>query len=266
MGHGRGYAALALASALIAGPGWAAGTSGLPPGLQTKATDVGLALAGADGRPLYRLDLDGYAARRKDLGRLVKARCADVCSTMWRPVAPPAGYAPAGDWGVVERPGAGPQLTYKKAPLYSFIGKSLEEAASTPIAPSYFSSYAAKPSELRDGVPVSTIYWHEALYQPPAPDVASPAGVSLHWEKAAYVFADASGKSLYAPAAGQACASGCAEMKPLAAPLAAQPVGAWRPVQDQGGQRVWAYRGRIVYQAADQQPAAGAGWQALEAR
>jgi predicted lipoprotein with Yx(FWY)xxD motif len=115
-------------------------------------------------------------------------------------------------------------------------------------------------------VPAGTVYWHAALYQPPAPEVAAPAGISLRWAKARYVFADASGKSLFTPAAAATCAGGCQGLHPFPAPLAAQPVGAWRPVQEKDGQRVWSYRGRVVYQASDAEPAAGADWKALEPR
>jgi predicted lipoprotein with Yx(FWY)xxD motif len=225
----------------------------------------GLALATRDGRVLYRLDLDRYRQRRKDAAHLIDARCAEVCAKLWRPVPAPANFAAVGEWGVDERSGEPAQLTYKHDPLYSFSGKSLDEAAAAPVAPSYFSSYAAKPTQLRDGVPVSTIYWHEALYQPPAPKVAAPAGVGLQWFKAGYYFA-AGDHRLYAPARAHACSAACGGMTPLAAPMAGLPVGEWRPVEGNDGQRAWSYKGRIVYRAQADDAAPGADWQALEAR
>jgi predicted lipoprotein with Yx(FWY)xxD motif len=261
------YPVLALAALLIAVPGLAcAAAEALPAGLKTRDTKDGLALADAQGRLLYRLDLDRYRARRKDMAKLVEARCADICQRLWRPVSAPPAFKPDGEWGVVERAGAAALLTYKGDPLYSFTGKSLDEAAEAPIAPSYFSSYAAKPTELRDGVPVGTIYWHAALYQPPPPKTAAPAGVSAQWLKAAYVFADRANHRLYTAKDGRTCRAECGGLTPLPAPMAALPVGEWRPVEGGAGQRVWAYKGRIVYRATADDAAPGAAWQALEAR
>jgi predicted lipoprotein with Yx(FWY)xxD motif len=255
---------LAVAGVLLAGPALAA-TRGLPAGLETRATKDGLALADAQGRLLYRLDVDRYAKRRKDAAQLIAARCADVCDKLWRPVAPPVALASGDDWSALKRPDGTAQLAYKGDPLYVFAGKSLDEAAAEPIAPSYFSSYSAKPVELRDGVPVSTLYWHAALYQPPTPMADAPAGVALRWMKTAYVFA-AGDRPLY-QAQGGDCAGACHGLEPLAAPLAALPVGAWRPVEDKRGRRCWSYRGRLVYAAGDaaQEPT-GQAWRRLELR
>lgn len=267
MSRRRAVAALALGLALglACGPSWAAGER-LPVGLQTRPSDDGLALVDADGRGVYRLDLDRYRSRRGQAGPLIAARCAEVCDQLWRPVAVPPSFKPSGDWGIAATPQHPPQLTYKGDPLYSFIGKSLAVAAEAPVAPPYFTGYAAKPSELHEGVPTATVYWHAALYAPPAPEVPSPAGISLRLVKGRYVFAEASGRGLYAPSAGGTCAASCVALEPLAAPLAAQPVGAWRPIHDKDGARVWSYRGRLVYRAVDAEPPPGSGAQPLVAR
>ncbi len=267
MGHKlKRWAALVLMGLSVAAPISSFAAAPLPAGVTVRNVEDGLVLADAGGRPLYRLDLDGRRRRSKDAGNLIALRCADVCARLWRPALAPKDFKPGADWSVTPL-SEGPQLTYKGDPLYSFAGKSLDEAATSQVFPPYFSSYAAKPTSIVNGVPVATLYWHVALYQPPAPDVAAPAGVIVRWSKAAYVFADAQGRSLYALRSGHACAAGCGELEPLSPPLAALAVGGWRPVEGKGGERYWSYRGCTVYRAQD--PAAdapGPDWEPLEAR
>ena len=261
----KSAAALVLAG-LFALPPALAAAGPLPAGITTKKGDEGLALALADGRPLYRLDLDRYAKRRQDAARVAKERCADVCDKLWRPVPAPKGFRPDGDWTTTERP-SGAQLTYKGDPLYTFAGTSLAEAGQAQVAPPYFSSYSAKPTLMVDGVPVATLYWHAALYQPPAPEAKTPAGVGVRWAKSAYVFADAENRELYVAKSGRACRDDCNGLQPLAAPLVATPIGEWKPVEDSSGARYWAYQGRVVHRAAstDADPPGG-GWRRIEAR
>ena len=123
--------------------------------------------------------------------------------------------------------------------------------AAISIQPSYMSGYTAPPTLLEDGVPVATLYWHAATYQPAPPKVTAPTGVTVQWSKAAYVFADFHKQTLYAPKSGQVCNIECDGLKPFPAPLAARAMGDWRPEQDKSGARYWAYRGNPVYRAAD---------------
>lgn len=259
----NGWAVAALAGLVIGVPHLArAAAAPLPPGVTVQKSPDGLVLT-AQGKPLYRIDLDRTKKRRKDASAIAEARWAEFGAGLWAPVAAPKDFKPDGDWSVTARKG-GPQLTYKGDPLYAFTGKSLEEAAKVPLAPQYFSSYAAKTTVLADGVPVATLYYHPALYTPPPPKIAAPSGVTAHWVKAAFVFADGDNHDLYASKSGKACASGCDGLKPFAAPLAALPVGDWRPVQEKNGERYWAYRGRMVYQLASAD-APGDDWRRLEA-
>ncbi len=242
-----------------------AATGGLPPGLAIHKSDEGLVLSKTDGAPLYRLDLDRLAKRLRGYADIM-ARCADTCPQYWRPVVAPAGFQPEGDWSLVQR-GGEPILAYKGDPLYTFAGKSFDEIAARSVVPSFMTGYAGEPTVLADGVPAATLYWHLALYQPPAPKVTAPAGVATQWSKVAYVFADAAKHDLYVARSGRVCAGVCDGLKPLAAPLVADAVGDWRPLQDKSGARYWAYRGRIVYQVADAKAAEpGPEWQALEIR
>lgn len=262
----NGGAGLVLAALLAAAPTFAlAAADQLPAGVKVQKGADGLVLS-SDGKPLYRIDLDRMAKRRPGGSALGAKRWAEFGAGLWKPVVAPKDFKADGDWSVTQRP-AGPQLTYKGDPLYSFAGKSLEEAAKVQVAPPYFSSYAAKPTEIANGVPVATLYYHPALYEPPAPKISAPSGVTAHWSKVTYVFADAANHALYAAKSGKTCKTGCDGLKPFSAPLAALPVGEWRPVQDKGGERVWAYRGRIVYQAQSADAdAPGDDWSRLEVR
>lgn len=261
----KSAAAFVLAG-LFALPPALAAAAPLPAGVTTQKSEEGLALALSDGKPLYRLDLDRIAKRRRDASRVAAERCADVCDKLWRPVPAPKGFAAEGDWSATQRPW-GAQLTYKGDPLYSFAGQSLAEAEKAAVAPPYFSSYSAKPTAMVDGVPVATLYWHAALYQPAAPEPQTPAGVGVRWAKTAYVFADAENRELYVAKSGRACTDECDGLQPLAAPLAAMPVGEWKPVEDTAGGRYWAYQGRVAHRAASAaSKPPGDGWRPLEVR
>ena len=143
------------------------------------------------------------ARRRGGDNGVFEARWTALDDGLWRPVAAPKDFKADGDWSVTQRR-AGPQLTYKGDPLYSFTGKSLDDAAN---------------------------------------------------------------HTLYAAKSGKACATACDGLKPFSAPLAALPIGEWRPVVDKGGERVRAYRGRIVYQAQSADAdAPGDNWSRLEVR
>jgi predicted lipoprotein with Yx(FWY)xxD motif len=76
-------------------------------------TDV---LADADGHTLY-------TAEAEEDGKI---RCVEACASFWEPVmasaddADEASRMPGDNFGVVDRPDGGSQLTYDGLPLYSF--------------------------------------------------------------------------------------------------------------------------------------------------
>lgn len=258
------WAVAAVASLALGAPAWAwAAPDQLPAGVGVQKSADGLLLT-LQGRPLYRLDLDRMLKRRRSAAPAGEARWAELNTGLWAPVAAPKDFKAEGDWSATPRK-TGPQLTYKGDPLYSFTGKSLEEAAKVEFAPPYFSSYTAKATLVSNGVPVATLYYHPAFYEPPAPKISAPSGVTARWSKTAFVFADSDNHDLYASKSGRVCASGCDGLKPFFAPLAALPVGDWRPMQETNGERYWAYRGRLVYQSADAD-APGGDWSTLEVR
>ena len=125
----KGWAAIGLGALVLASPAIAGGAAGdLPQGVKTHVTEEGLTLVDAAGKPIYRLDTDRIIKRRPEIAATINARCGDVCARIWRPMAPPAGFTAAGDWGVIQRNGAA-QLTYKGDPLYHFAGKNGSAAA-----------------------------------------------------------------------------------------------------------------------------------------
>jgi predicted lipoprotein with Yx(FWY)xxD motif len=242
-------------------------TDGLPAGLALYRNAEGLALAASEGAPLYRLDLDRWAHRRDGLEERIKSRCADTCERLWIPVTPPKAFKPEGDWSVLQGWSGAQQLAYKSQPLYRFAGKSLDELTYSKVAPANWGSYSAPPTALVDGVPVTTRYWHAVPYQPPAPKLTAPASVTAEWSKTAYRLADSEKRELYTRRAEQTCTSGCEGFEPFPAPLAAQPIGAWRPMETQEGASAWSFRDKLVYRRTAGTPEdAASDWKFLEVR
>lgn len=251
----------------IAGGAQARDTAGqLPQGLKLVETSEGVALGASDGKPLYRLDLDNFAERRKEMAALAARRCAvDNCMKYWQPVAAPAGFKANGEWSVTSR-ATGPQLAYKGKPLYRFIGKSFDELANGRVAPSYFSSYTSKGIHMVSGVPVGAIYWNVVPYDRAPPKLLAPSGIKADGAKLAFLLSDAEGQKLYTRRSRKPCASGCGAMKPLPAPLAAEPIGKWKPAVDAAGVQYWEYAGKPVYYLPkDGVDAPGTDWERLAA-
>ncbi|MFC4595847.1 hypothetical protein [Sphingobium tyrosinilyticum] len=219
----------------------------LPPGIIIKESSDGLILAMASGELVYQLDFDrGPAAdRRRDLA---KARCANFCNRHWAPVLASRRFTATGKWTIVDQP-AGQQLAYDGAPLYRFIGGTMDVLGKVPVFPPYFSGYSKSAAALVNGVPNGSRYWQTVPYRPAAPRIMAPAGVTPRWSGKAFILSDSSGKSLYLSADGKPCAPACADVEPLKAPLAAEPVGEWRPIDSEDGVRRWTYRGTPVYRA-----------------
>lgn len=263
----NGWAIAVAATLAASAPQMArAAAEPLPAGVTVQKGADGLVLA-SHGKPLYRIDVDRMVKRRPGANAIGEARWRQFGASLWARVPAPQDFKPSRDWSATPRAGGESQLTYKGDPLYVFTGDSLADAAKAPLAPQYFSSYAAKPTAIADGVPVATLYYHPALYQPPTPKIVAPSGVAARWWKTAFVFTDAEGRDLYIAKSAAGCAHDCKGLKRFAAPLAALPLGDWRPVQAADGERYWNYRGQAVYRAEDADADAPAGaWTRLELR
>lgn len=263
----RAVSALGIGLCMASGAQARDAAEQLPQGLKLVETSEGVAVGGADGKPFYRLDLDNFSERRQEMATIAARRCAaDNCMRYWRPVAPPAGFKASEGWTVTPRE-AGPQLAYKGKPLYRFVGKSFDELAQGRVAPSYFSAYTNKGISMVSGVPVGAVYWNVVPYDRAPPKLIAPSGIKADGSKLAFLLTDADGQKLYTSKSRKPCASPCDALKPLAAPLAAEPVGKWKPAVDAVGTQYWEYAGKPVYylpKDGAQEP--GADWERLTAR
>jgi predicted lipoprotein with Yx(FWY)xxD motif len=237
----------------------------LPRGLSLIETDEGTVLAHR-GKTVYRLQLDRIRRRYKGFLSfdVPTARCGDECAKYWIPLEPPADFKPAGSW-TVTNPDTKPQLAYKDDPLYTFSGNSFAPLLQNRTAPSYFSGYTAKPGKMLTGVPVGTVYWQPVSYSRAVPEVAVPAGIKVGWSKSTFIFLSASDEKLYVRKSAAPCKDGCDGLKPLEAPMVAQPLGEWRPLRDDDtGRRFWTYRNsRVYFRSSGIEQELGADWKPL---
>jgi predicted lipoprotein with Yx(FWY)xxD motif len=224
----------------------------LPDGVSIRQTADGPVLADEHGVMLYRLDIDRHREKFRqksaDPQKSVDAyRCGDACHKLWVAVAPAGTFRAAGDWGQVELADGTHQLTYKNDPLYRYAADSFNAAAQLDVYPPYVASYASPPARMADGVPIVSVYWHSVAYSPPPLDVAAPSGIAATWSDGSYVFTTSEGQRLYLKDRGTNCTNTCPHFTPLTAPLAAVPMGPWRPIESEGGDMLWQYKGQTVY-------------------
>lgn len=273
---------LTASSLLLASPVLARGiteqveSANLPRNMTLVNSNNVLVLAEASGRPVYKLDFDPVAPetgspntpsasrvsreeRRKEMALM---RCADLCKNIWLPLQPPKGYKPAEQWSVITRP-SGLQLAYMGVPLYRFAGKDMEVVKSRPVFPAYFSAYSNPAANLHDGVPEGSLYWHEIPFRPQPLSIVAPPDIVAHWSGSGYVMALADGTTLYSETGTNHCSPSCSGMEPLAAPMAAQSIGKWQPIDSKDGIRRWSYDGKDVYRATVETPSPTEGFEPI---
>jgi len=91
--------------------GYAYAQDKLPPGVQSRKADSGIAvLADAKGMTLYTFGRDTEG----------KSNCNGQCAMNWPPLAAAAAAKSMGDWTVVTRDDGSMQWAYKGKPLYTF--------------------------------------------------------------------------------------------------------------------------------------------------
>jgi predicted lipoprotein with Yx(FWY)xxD motif len=224
----------------------------LPRGVSLHPTPAGPVLVDEHGVMLYRLDIDRYREKFRqksaDPQKSVDAyRCGDACRQLWVPIVPARDFQAGGDWGQIELVDGTHQLTYRTDPLYRYAADSFTAAAQLDIYPPYVASYASPPVRMVDGVPIVSLYWHSVVYSPPPPDVAAPSGIAATWSDGSYVFSTSEGHRLYQKTRGTNCTNACPHFTPLVAPLAAVPLGPWRPIESASGEMFWQYKGQTVY-------------------
>lgn len=222
---------------------------GVPRTVSLVQTKDGVVLASSDGQPLYQLEIDRLKKRGKERAQLAEARCAvENCMQYWRPLPAPPGFKPNGDWSSAQSSG-GAQLLYKGLPLYSFAGKNMDVLANSRVSPPYFSSYTSPGVHFLSGVPVSAVYWQPVLYDRPTPAIVAPAGIKADMSNIAVRLSDAEGEALFVRKSAGDCSNQCDGLQPLAAPLAAEPIGNWSAAQGGAGMLQWHYKGKPVYYA-----------------
>ncbi len=102
----------------------------------------------------------------------------------------------------------------------------------------------------------------------------TPGGVAIHTTSGGRIYVGALGRALYTYGADQTdkslCTGDCAKAwPPLMAPADAVPIGDWKPIARDDGQKQWALAGKPLYTyASDSEPgvASGAavpGWQVV---
>ncbi|MDB5397521.1 MAG: hypothetical protein JWM91_5027 [Rhodospirillales bacterium] len=208
---------------------------GLRPGVAIGAAKTGKILTDAKGMTLYVSDRD----TAED-----KSTCAGPCVDRWVPLTAPSVATSKDDWAVVAREDGITQWAYRRKPLYT-------------------SRRDVKPGELKadgeDGV------LHAVVIQPVPP---APSGITLQTTDIGPVFADASGRTLYAwfqplDHLKMTCNDACMRnyWKPMPAPDNVRTDAGWTAVIREDGSRQLAYGGQPLYSfAQDSRPGDIAGY------
>lgn len=203
-------------------------------------TPGGPVFAASNGMSLYVFD--------RDVAPSVST-CTGACAAAWPPIAAPANATSVGDWTEVARPDGLKQWAYKGRPLYRY---AQELKAGGTYGDGGGSWHLALTSWQFPGRPGAAP--KEANAAVPATELpALPAGVTARRVAQGIVLADFRGMTLYAfdkdtPGATPSCNGQCLlQWRPLAAPLAAHPVGAWTVIARGDAALQWAYKGKPLY-------------------
>lgn len=187
----------------------------LPAPFRMRTTLLGRTLADHKGRTVY-------------INRTARGAKA---GEGWIPVEAPSLARAQGDWGIRKLADGGLQWTYKDQPLFRYENDS-------------------DPQDLRGQDLEGT--WTAVILEP-AP--ALPKWMTIQRVDLGWIFADARGLTLYAPArpetikVAQTCRDDCMQTfwRPVLAGPDELPTGRWTITQNEAGARQWAYEGRPVY-------------------
>lgn len=217
-------------------------------GLQPVSNGEGEALVDLNGMTLYTSSAKGRA----------KTCAGETCAGEWTALAAPELAQPVGNFTIHTAADGGRQWAFKGQPLFTYSGD---------LAPGDVEGERASPD------------WHAAI----AVKYFNPREVTLQYDPGyGPIFADASGKTLYAieqfgysatgrrstpdgnrgqPKIGKtlgtgACESDCLrDWIPFRPSANAQPSGYWEIMVRSDGSRQWSYRGYAVYtHREDQKP------------
>jgi predicted lipoprotein with Yx(FWY)xxD motif len=187
----------------------------LPAGFTMQTTLLGRVLADHKGRTLYARD--GKSRGEPD--------------PAWIPLEAPWLARPEGDWSTVPLPSGGRQWAFKGRALYLYEKDKDPQDLRGHALPGGWTAVVLEPA-------------------PPMPRWMTIQRVDLGW-----VFADAKGMTVYAPArpetikAAQTCPDDCmkAYWRPVLAAADETSVGRWVITTNAAGQRQWSYEGRPLY-------------------
>lgn len=232
-------ALLACVASLIFGasPGQAAGA--LPEGLGMMRSGAGEILLDARGHVLYT-----YA---RDTQPNVST-CVAECAKTWPPLAAPSEAAtavpPSADWMAITRPDGGRQWSFRGKPLYTFAKDSAPRVALGDRVGQAW-AIAFQPVRTPPGLAVRSIHLGRAL--------VDSRGLTLYWHEDEKPRGDGRARL--------ECEGRCLrQWSPLAAPLMANAIGDWKPIDRDDGLRQWTYKGRPLYLfAGDLRPGDTAG-------
>ena len=207
----------------------------LPKGLAAQRTAAGATLLDSRGRVLYT-----YA---RDSVRDVSS-CVAECAKLWPPLPADSVASPTADWVAISRPDGTRQWSFRGKPLYSFAKDAAPRVA------------------LGDRVGQAWRVAHVPLRTPP--------GIALRSIHIGRTLVEARGLTLYwhedeVPKSGGTaklrCVDECLrEFQPLPAPMLANAVGEFSPIDRDDGPRQWTYKGRPLYlHVGDLQPGDSTG-------
>ena len=187
--------------------------------VEVRQVKSGYLYVNRQGLTLYAMDARTAASRAGQPFRY----CVGPCTLIWAPLAADPSAKPVGRWAVVT--GAqGPQWSYNRNPVFTFLADK------------------APGSVGGDGYDEM---WSAIAYVPSPPPISAPPNVVPRYTKDGYILADAGGHALFVLSQG-ACDPACSEAEPLAAGMAAAPIGDWSVLRTQDRPH-WAYRHHPVF-------------------
>jgi predicted lipoprotein with Yx(FWY)xxD motif len=205
----------------------------LPPGVAVRALGVGRTLVDGRGMTVYARGDDTPA----------KSACDRVCLETWTPLPAPLMANAVGDFAPLAMADGNRQWAYKGERLYTYSGD-------------------IKPGDMRGTASGAT--WKVMVLDPTPP---LPAWVTLQNSDMGTIYADAKGMTLYTLASDLekmmqvTCNAACVKANWRTVPAApdATPSGDWTVIA-RGEERLWAYRGNILYtHMRDKEPGGIAG-------
>lgn len=211
---------------ILAAASQAHAASRLPEGVSLLRNAAGEILLDARGHVLYT-----YA---RDTQPNVST-CVAECAKAWPPLQAPAeastDAASPADWVVLVRPDGARQWSFRGKPLYTFAKDSAPRVALGDRVGQAW-AIAFQPVRTPPGVAMRSIHLGRTLVE--------ARGLTLYWHEDEKPRANGSPRL--------ECEGRCLQQwMPLAAPLMANPIGDWKPIDREDGPRQWTYKGRPLY-------------------